>query len=90
MPGMSPSPAVVSYTTVSPLPPGLSREAVYSLWHFPYPCGRWPLATSLLCGARTFLTRISPPATVYPGPVVNGHLSRTAVTRRLQRPARGS
>jgi hypothetical protein len=30
-------------------------EAVYFLWHFPYPCGRWPLAITVPHGVRTFL-----------------------------------
>ena len=29
--------------------------AVYFLWHFPDPCGRWGLPTTASCGARTFL-----------------------------------
>ena len=29
--------------------------AVYFLWYFPYPFGRWVLPTTLPCGARTFL-----------------------------------
>ena len=32
-------------------------SAVCSLWHFPGPCDRWPLATILPCEARTFLGR---------------------------------
>ncbi len=60
-PSRSPGPLVRSYRTVSPLPPGkakirLSRSAVYSLWHFPYPHGRWALPTTAPCGARTFLS----------------------------------
>lgn len=31
------------------------RRAVYSLWHFPWGCPRFPLGTILSCGARTFL-----------------------------------
>ena len=31
------------------------RQAVYSLWHCPAGRPGWPLATALLCGARTFL-----------------------------------
>jgi len=51
------SPAVSSYLTVSPLPVHARRRpsAVCSLLHFPWPCGRWPLATTPPCGARTFL-----------------------------------
>jgi len=62
--------AVRSYRTVSPLPvppsprlrrtvpawPRLERSsAVCSLWHFPWPCGRWALPTTVPCGVRTFL-----------------------------------
>ena len=57
-PGRSPDLLVRSYRTVSPLPPGTPegpRSAVCSLWHFPYPCGRWALPTTVSCGARTFL-----------------------------------
>src|SRR5262245_6307524 len=31
--------------------------AVSFLWHYPGPCGRWALPTTLPCGARTFLPR---------------------------------
>ena len=31
------------------------KTAVWFLWYFPYPYGRSPLATTLLCVARTFL-----------------------------------
>jgi hypothetical protein len=52
-------PLVVSYTTVSPLPPARARrhrpEAVCSLLHFLADCSGWVLPTVLLCGARTFL-----------------------------------
>ena len=57
-PSRSPGLLVRSYRTVSPLPPGTPegpRSAVCSLWHFPYPCGRWALPTTVSCGARTFL-----------------------------------
>ena len=29
--------------------------AVCSLWHFPWGCPHWPLASTLPCGVRTFL-----------------------------------
>src|SRR4051812_35251719 len=49
--------AVSSYLTVSPLP--RFTEAFYSLLPFPSPrrhqLGAWPLASTLLFGARTFL-----------------------------------
>ena len=48
-------PLVVSYTTVSPLPPARRTEAVCSLLHFLADCSGWVLPTALLCGARTFL-----------------------------------
>jgi len=48
-------PAVRSYRTVSPLPEALQSPAVCFLWHFPWPRGRLPLATTLTRGARTFL-----------------------------------
>ena len=52
--------AVVSYTTVSPLPvPLAGPSAVYSLLHFPSPRGARPLAGTLPCGARTFLNRVA-------------------------------
>jgi hypothetical protein len=63
-PGRSPGLLVSSYLTVSPLPRprhrGAPAEAVYSLWHFPYPVprcvpGRWALPTIAPCGVRTFL-----------------------------------
>ena len=34
-----------------------SASAVYFLLHFPEPCGRWALPTTVSCGARTFLPR---------------------------------
>src|SRR5205823_10079402 len=33
------------------------QSAVSFLWHFPGPCGRWTLSTTVPCGARTFLCR---------------------------------
>src|SRR5206468_2362914 len=48
-------PLVRSYRTISPLPPQTSRGGGIFLLHFPEPCGRSPLATTLSCGARTFL-----------------------------------
>src|SRR5688572_14500391 len=51
--------AVVSYTAVSPLP--VHALAVCSLWHFPAGHPGSLLATTLPCGARTFLGgRVSP------------------------------
>ena len=54
--------AVRSYRTVSPFP-ALRREVCF-LWHFPAARADWPLASTLPCGARTFL----PP----PRPAVTG------------------
>src|SRR5690606_2589390 len=52
-PPRSPGVLVGSYPTVSPLPD--VRPAVCSLWHFPAGRPGLPLATTLPCGARTFL-----------------------------------
>ena len=54
--------AVRSYRTISPLPAGkrVSSQAVSFLWHFPWPRGRLPLATTLTRGARTFLPGETP------------------------------
>jgi hypothetical protein len=58
-PPQSPEALVVSYTTVSPLPPRprVGVTAVCSLWHCPADHSGWLLATTLPCGARTFLGR---------------------------------
>ena len=53
-PPQSPGVLVVSYTTVSPLPP--LPAAVYFLWHCPAGRPGWALPTTLLCGVRTFLS----------------------------------
>ena len=61
LPGM----LVVSYTTVSPLPVprtervGAKPSAVCSLWHFPSDHSDWPLASTLPCGAPTFLDTVT-------------------------------
>ena len=47
--------AVRFYRTVSPVPDALRRRAVCSLLHFPSSHLDWPLASTLPCGARTFL-----------------------------------
>ena len=52
-PPRSPEALVVSYTTVSPLPD--RSPAVCFLWHCPAGHPGLPLATTLPCGARTFL-----------------------------------
>jgi len=61
-PRRSPGALVGSYPTVSPLPGGrhAGRRAVCFLWHFPAGHPGLPLATTLPCGARTFLG--DPPA----------------------------
>ena len=47
--------AVRFYRTFSPVPDALRRQAVCSLLHFPSSHLDWPLASTLPCGARTFL-----------------------------------
>ena len=47
--------AVRFYRTFSPVPDALRRRAVCSLLHFPSSHLDWPLASTLPCGARTFL-----------------------------------
>jgi hypothetical protein len=54
-PFRSPGTLVVSYTTVSPLPPHRGATAVCFLWHFPAGHPGWVLPTTSPCGARTFL-----------------------------------
>ena len=54
-PPRSPGMLVVSYTTVSPLPPIRGPAAVCFLWHCPAARAGLRLATTLPCGARTFL-----------------------------------
>src|SRR3954451_11877449 len=66
-PPRSPGALVRSYRTVSPLPdpvgpgfPGDGRpSAVCFLWHFPAGRPDWPLASTLPCGAPTFLDTIA-------------------------------
>jgi hypothetical protein len=64
----SPAPLVVSYTTVSPLPP--LRKAVCFLWHYLADYSGWVLPTTLLCGARTFLGVREDNATAWPTPLL--------------------
>lgn len=57
---LSPTPLVVSYTTVPPLPdPRRKRRAIGGpfLWHYPSARADWTLSSILPCGARTFLSR---------------------------------
>ena len=66
-----------SYRTVSPLPrhesaSRFARSAVYFLWHYPGPCERWVLPTTVSCEARTFLdeiTRGNSAAAARPAPI---------------------
>ena len=67
--------AVRSYRTFSPLPPPVKAEAVCFLWHFPssievptlrkkarrmgHPTPSRTLSGTLLCGVRTFLSRMT-------------------------------
>ena len=46
--------------TRTPLPEGLGPLAVCSLWHCPARHRGWPLATTVLCGVRTFLSSFLP------------------------------
>src|SRR5579863_7128041 len=52
-------PLVSSYLTISPLPTQgtCPRAGGMFLWHCPWGHPHWPLASILLCGARTFLDR---------------------------------
>ena len=64
-PNRSPGLLVRSYRTVSPLPLAVRLaashwSAVCFLLHFPCPCGRWALPTTVSWGARTFLSRGKP------------------------------
>ena len=53
---LSPASLVRSYRTVSPLPVTASGpSAVCFLWHFPASYLDWPLASTVFCGAPTFL-----------------------------------
>lgn len=56
--------AVVSYTTLSPLPTNLL--AVCFLWHYPADHSGWALPTTVPEGARTFLGAPECDATVRP------------------------
>src|SRR5699024_11241106 len=75
-PPPSPEALVGSYPTVSPLPvPPISRRplAVCFLWHFPARRRGWPLATTVLCGVRTFLGEIissRPPGRLIRSPIL--------------------
>ena len=48
---------MVSASHPTTQPPNHLNPAVSFLWHCPGPCGRSPLATTVPCGARTFLWR---------------------------------
>ena len=64
-PPQSPAALVVSYTTVSPLPPA-RPGAVCFLWHFPAGHPGSALPTTLPCGARTFLGALRSRSTTRP------------------------
>jgi len=55
----SPRALVRSYRTVSPLPDRSPGPAVCFLWHFPAGRPDWPLASTLPCGAPTFLDPVT-------------------------------
>src|SRR3989440_4166105 len=61
--------AVRSCRTVSPLP--AFRPAVCSLWRCPASRLGWPLASTLPCGARTFLPRVIAPASARAAPTAH-------------------
>jgi hypothetical protein len=88
-PPRSPQALVVSYTTVSPLPPGKSRVAVCFLWHFPAGRPGSALPTTLPCGARTFLGAPGMPgATRPPGQLARRWIKSKAHRARLANSAR--
>ena len=72
-PPQSPAALVVSYTTVSPLPPRWRAGAVCFLWHCPAGHPGSALPTTLPCGARTFLTGLPPGATARPTHPCSGY-----------------
>ena len=75
-PPQSPAALVVSYTTVSPLPPRWRAGAVCFLWHCPAGHPGSALPTTLPCGARTFLTELTPGATARPTHPCSGYAER--------------
>ena len=79
-PPQSPAALVVSYTTVSPLPPGRSPAAVCFLWHYPAGHPGSALPTTLPCGARTFLVDSGEPDPTRPP----GQLTRRLAQSRAQ------
>ncbi len=81
-PPQSPAALVVSYTTVSPLPPRWRAGAVCSLWHYPAGHPGSALPTTLSCGARTFLTGLAPGATARPTHPYSGYAERAIIWRR--------
>ena len=83
-PSTSPTMLVSSYLTVSPLPalphPKASEPlAVCSLWHCPARRRGWLLATTVLCGVRTFLSSCLPRP---PGQLIRDPQSRATATGR--------
>ena len=89
--------AVRFYRTFSPVPDALRRLAVCSLLHFPSSHLDWPLASTLPCGARTFLDdrpkataattcpARARSATTIPPATVTGRPKRLATVRGEQR-----
>jgi len=76
---------------------GETPPAVCSLWHFPWPRGRWALPTIAPCGARTFLPPgrsrrepFGPPdfpdrrSPVPPRPSPGNHAGKTGWKNRLE------
>src|SRR5215510_10115106 len=65
-PARSPAPLVSSYLTVSPLPYGEAVRRFAFCGTEPWGSPPWPLASTLPCGARTFLPRELPRAGDHP------------------------
>ena len=65
------------------------HSAVYSLLHFPWPCGRLPLTTTMARGARTFLPGVNPrvpPERLSQPLAPSGMISRPRHCGRPERP----
>jgi hypothetical protein len=82
---------VSSYLTLSPLPPGPAyarREAVYSLWHFPWGHPRWTLSSTTTLRSSDFppariaaRERPSGPLALHAGPLATGGVKVNASFR---------
>jgi hypothetical protein len=88
-PPQSPAALVVSYTTVSPLPPGRSPAAVCFLWHYPAGHPGSALPTTLPCGARTFLVDSGEPDPTRPPGQLTRRLSQSRAQTASHRGAAG-